>query len=199
MMLGLPSSIEMRKQIPKDVFFKSKEIKGSEKQRFDQQVHKFTVVGIISPQTVNIESGVGISAIYVIEIQLNTKQYDSRIIDSLERLGHKAIYLLSFDDSLQIAVKEGLLFHSDWKTEDELNIELVGLNLDEVWANIVRRLGDLPDEGEFKDVIDNTVRNAAIRNQIEALEKKMAKEKQNHVLRELYAQIQELKSQLRNN
>lgn len=197
MMLGLPSSIEMRKQIPKDVFFKSKEIKGSEKQRFDQQVHKFTVVGIISPQTVNIESGADISAIYVIEIQLNTKQYDPRIIDSLERLGHKAIYLLSFDNLLQIAVKEGLLFHSDWKTEDGLNVELVGLNLDEVWANIVRRLGDLPDEGEFKDVIENAVRSAAIRNQIEVLEKKMAKEKQNHVLRELYAQIQELKQSLK--
>lgn len=197
MMLGLLSSIEMRKQIPKDVFFKSKEIKGSEKQRFDQQVHKFTVVGIISPQTVNIESGADISAIYVIEIQLNTKQYDSRIIDSLERLGHKAIYLLSFDNLLQIAVKEGLLFHSDWKKEDELNVELVGLNLDEVWANIVRRLGDLPDEGEFKDVIENAVRSAAIRNQIEVLEKKMAKEKQNHVLRELYAQIQELKQSLK--
>lgn len=196
MMLGLPPSIEMRKQIPKDAFFKSKDIKGTEKQRFDQQVHKLTVVGMISPQTVNIEPGTDISAIYVIEVQLNTKSYDPRIIDSLERMGHKTIYLLRFDTWLQIAIYEGLMFHTEWVKENDLDIELVGLNLNEMWANLVRKFGNLSDEDEFEETIDNAVKIDQVRKQIEVLEKKLAKEKQNHVKRDLFAQIQELKSQL---
>lgn len=196
-MLGLPPSVSIRKAIPKDAFFRSRNITGPEKRRFDEQVHKLTVIGLISPDTVNIDPGSGIEAIYVMEVQLSARIYEPKIIDSLERLGHKTVYVLKYGEWQQIAVKEGLFFCSEWDNAGALSLKLVGFNLAEVWANIVRGIGSLSEEGDFEDTVRTAVENDKVSKQIEALEKKMAKEKQNHVKRELFAQIRELKSKLK--
>lgn len=196
MMYGLPPSTDLRRSIPKDVFFKNKNIVGKERERFDLQVHKMTVLGVIRPGVVNLEPSQDINAIYVMGVQLNDPEFDERILDSLDRMGHKTVYVLSYQDRCRLAVVEGTKFFSKWVDEEDIRLEMVGLDLGEVWANFVRSIGDLTEEGDFGETIEKAVRKEQIQKEIDRLEKKLAKEKQNHVQRELFARIQNLKKNL---
>ncbi len=196
MMYGLPPSTAIRKAIPKDAFFSKLNITGKEKERFDSQVHKLTILGLINSDTVNLPATPDLKAIYVMEVQLNEPDYDERILDSLNRLGHKTVYVMTYQDRCKLATVEGTKFQTKWIKEDEVQLEMVGLDLGEAWANFVRFIGGLEEKGDFGETIEKIVKNEQIQNEIDKLEKKLAKEKQHHVQRELFAKIQELRKQL---
>lgn len=194
-MLGLPPSTEVRRAVPKDAFFNSKGIKGREKEKFDKQIHSITIRSIISQESVNIDKGKDVSAIYVMELQLNVQDCDDGNLMLLNKLGHKAVYVLTYGDISKIAVIEDILFKTDWMQNTEYRLELEGLNLDVVWMNIVRDLGKLPHDIPLHDAIAEEKRIRFYDSQIADLEKKFQKEKQNHERRRLHSEIQRLKKE----
>ena len=154
-------------------------------------------MNIINSETVNIEPSEDFKSIHIIEVQLNDPDYDPKIIDLLNRMRHKAIYAMSYEKRCRLVVFEDKQFQTEWRMFDSIQVELVGLDLGEIWANIVRSIGGLSDSEDFRDSVEKAVHNEKIQKPIDTLEKKLAKEKQNHVQRELFSQIQELKKQLR--
>lgn len=160
-------------------------------------MHKVLVINIISPESVNLAPSDVIPAIYVIAVDVNVLDYDPRIIDLLNRMKHKAIYAMLYGDRCKLVVFEEMQFQTEWGPADDVQIQLIGLDIGEVWENLVRYVGDLPQNEPFEDSVTKAVFNAGIQKQIDMLENKLAKEKQNHVQREIYAQIQQLKKQLR--
>ncbi len=197
MMFGLPASTELRKAIPKDALFSKFNVAGKEKNRFDDQIHKITVLNSINPETVNIGPSDDVKSIHIIEVQLNDPDYDPKIIDLLNRMRHKAIYAMRYEKRCKLVVFEDKQFQTDWRIFDSIRVELVGLDLGEVWANIVRSIGGLSVSEDFRESVDKAVHNEKIQKQIDLLEVKLAKEKQNHVQRELFAEIQSLKAKLK--
>ena len=197
MMFGLPASTELRKAIPKDALFSKFNVTGKEKNRFDDQIHKITVLNSINPETVNIGPSDDVKSIHIIEVQLNDPDYDPKIIDLLNRMRHKAIYAMRYEKRCKLVVFEDKQFQTDWRIFDSIRVELVGLDLGEVWANIVRSIGGLSVSEDFRESVDKAVHNEKIQKQIDLLEVKLAKEKQNHVQRELFAEIQSLKAKLK--
>lgn len=145
----------------------------------------------------NIEPSEDFKSIHIIEVQLNDPDYDPKIIDLLNRMRHKAIYAMRYEKRCRLVVFEDKQFQTEWRMFDSIQVELVGLDLGEIWANIVRSIGGLSDSEDFRDSVEKAVHNEKIQKLIDTLEKKLAKEKQNHVQRELFSQIQELKKQLR--
>lgn len=197
MMFGLPASTELRKAIPKDALFSKFNVTGKEKNRFDDQIHKIAVLNSINPETVNIGPSDDVKSIHIIEVQLNDPDYDPKIIDLLNRMRHKAIYAMRYEKRCKLVVFEDKQFQTDWRIFDSIRVELVGLDLGEVWANIVRSIGGLSVSEDFRESVDKAVHNEKIQKQIDLLEVKLAKEKQNHVQRELFAEIQSLKAKLK--
>ena len=110
---------------------------------------------------------------------------------------HKAIYAMRYEKRCKLVVFEDKQFQTDWRIFDSIRVELVGLDLGEVWANIVRSIGGLSVSEDFRESVDKAVHNEKIQKQIDLLEVKLAKEKQNHVQRELFAEIQSLKAKLK--
>jgi len=106
-MYGLPPSTDIRKVIPKDAFFTSKEIKGKERTSFDDQVHSMTIRSLISPDTVNLPKG-RVSTIYVMDVQLNEPELKDSNLMLLNKLGHKTVYVLSYSEKARLAVVENL-------------------------------------------------------------------------------------------
>ena len=78
---------------------------------------------------------------------------------------------------------------------DEADIPLQGLNLDDVWNNIVASIGDLDaTSGEtIEQQIINREQKKKLLRQIEALEKKCRLEKQTHKKYELHQELIKLK------
>ena len=194
-MLGLPPSTDVRKAIPKDAFFSSKNIKGRERERFDKQIHSLTIRSIISPESVNLDKGREVSVIYVMEVQLNMQDYDDRNLMLLDRLGHKTVYVLTYGDISRMAVVEDIIFQTEWRSNAQQTIELQGLNLDDAWAGIVRGIGLLPSDVPIKDAVAEVRRCRELDSKIADLERKFQKEKQNHERRKIHAEIQRLKKE----
>lgn len=78
---------------------------------------------------------------------------------------------------------------------DEADIPLQGLNLDDVWNNIVASIGDLDaTSGEtIEQQIINREQKEKLLRQIEALKKKCRWEKQTHKKYELHQELIKLK------
>ena len=192
-MYNLPPSTDIRKPIPKDAFFSSKGIVGRERSSFDSQVHSMTIRSLISPETVNLPKG-RVTAIYVMEIQLNGSEFKDSNLMLLNKLGHKAIYVLTYSGKAQLAVVENMIFRSNYCPIEDISIHLEGLDLDMVWENIVRSIAnDLRTDLSLKDSINESKRVSDINHQIQLLEKKFKSTKQNHEQREIYKEIQKLK------
>ncbi len=194
-MLGLPESTDLRKQLPKDQFMSRFGIRGKDKTRFDSQIHAIIIRSQISPASVNLRAGKDVSSIYVIELQLNVHECDGRNIEFLDKMGHKAVYILTYGSETRLAVFEETLFITEWDRTGSSKLELVGLDLDEVWANIVRLIGDLPPDVPLKEAVAEHIRVENINKEIAALEKKFTKTKQNHEQRAIYAEIQKLEKE----
>jgi len=104
---------------------------------------------------------------------------------------------MRYEKRCRLVAFEEKQFQTEWRLFDSIKVELIGLDLSEVWANIVRSIGGLSNSEDFRESVEKVVHNEKLQKQIDLLEARLAKEIQNHIQRELFSQIQELKKQLR--
>lgn len=199
-MYGLPHTTEIRKQLPKKAIYAKFELKPAQRDGFDADVSRIDIVAVVSPTTVPaVAAGENIKEFYVLAVQLKRKDYDEKNIAMLSKLiPQNILFALQYEDQTQLAIHHTKLIKSDWKPTDETAISLTGLNLDTVWENIIKAIGDIQvQEGKTLTVqIQDDEQRAKTLKLIAELEKKMAKETQPRKKRELFEQIRELKSVL---
>ena len=197
-MYGLPHTTEVRKQLPKKAIYAKFELKPAQRDGFDADVSRIDIVAVVSPTTVPaIASGENIKEFYVLEVQLKKKDYDEKNIAMLSKLiPQNILFALQYEDQTQLAVYHTKLIRSDWKPTDETTISLTGLNLDTVWENIIKAIGEIQvQEGKtLTEQIQDDEQRAKTLKLIADLEKKMAKETQPRKKRELFEQIKHLKN-----
>ena len=199
-MYGLPHTTEIRKQLPKKAIYAKFELKPTQRDGFDADVSRIDIVAVVSPTTVPaIAAGEDIKEFYVLAVQLKRKDYDEKNIAMLSKLiPQNILFALQYEDQTQLAVYHTKLIRSDWKPTDETTIGLTGLNLDTVWENIIKTIGEIQvqDGKTLTEQIQDDEQRAKLKKQIEELERKCRIEKQPRKKRELFEQIRILKSRL---
>ena len=199
-MYGLPHTTEIRKQLPKKAIYAKFELKPAQREGFDADVSRIDIVTVVSPTTVPaIAAGEDIKEFYVLAVQLKRKDYDEKNIAMLSKLiPQNILFALQYEDQTQLAVYHTKLIRSDWKPTDETTIGLTGLNLDTVWENVIKAIGEIQvQEGKtLTEQIAEDEQRAKLKKQIEELERKCRIEKQPRKKRELFEQIRILKSRL---
>ena len=199
-MYGLPHTTEIRKQLPKKAIYAKFELKPAQRDGFDADVSRIDIVAVVSPTTVPaIASGVDIKEFYVLEVQLKKKDYDEKNIAMLSKLiPQNILFSLQYEDEAQLAVYHTKLIKSDWKSTADIEIRLSGLNLDTVWENIIKDIGEIHvREGKtLTEQILEDERLRVLKRQIEELERKCRTEKQPRKRLELYNRMQELKKNI---
>ena len=199
-MLGLPKSTELSQALPKTRIFAKFELRSTQKDRFDEDISRITIVNEISQRKVPaLHPGKVVQSIYVLEIQLKRKNYDPKNIQLLSKLiPQNILFLLRFDDQVQLVIYHTKLLMSDWGTEPELVIS--GLDMDAVWENIVKTVGtiDVEEGNTLVEQIAIDDDRAKLKRQIEQLEKKARTEKQPGRKYEIYKEIIKLKEFLQN-
>ena len=197
-MLGLPKSTELSQALPKTRIFAKFELRSIQKDRFDEDISRITIVNEISQRKVPaLHPGKVVQSIYVLEIQLKRKNYDPKNIQLLSKLiPQNILFLLRFDDQVQLAIYHTKLLMSNWGTEPELVIS--GLDMDAVWENIVKTVGTIEvEEGNtLAEQITIDDEKAKLKLQIEQLEERSRKEKQPRKKLEMFEQMKEMKKQL---
>ena len=199
-MYGLPHTTEIRKQLPKKAIYAKFELKPAQRDGFDADVSRIDIVAVVSPTTVPaIASGEDIKEFYVLDVQLKKKDYDEKNVAMLSKLiPQNILFALQNEDRTQLAVYHMKLIKSDWKSKADIEIRLSGLNLDTVWENIIKDIGEIHvQEGKtLTEQIQEDERLVKLKRQIEELERKCRTEKQPRRRLELYEKLTSLKKQL---
>ena len=199
-MYGLPHTTEIRKQLPKKAIYAKFELKPARRDGFDADVSRIDIVAVVSPTTVPaVAAGERIKEFYVLAVQLKKKDYDEKNIAMLSKLiPQNILFALQYEEQTQLAIYHTKLIRSDWNPTDETTISLTGLNLNTVWENIIKAIGEIQvQEGKtLTEQIQDDEQRAKTLRLIADLEKKMAKETQPRKKRELFEQIKELKQNI---
>ncbi|GEM_PF-887962 len=144
-MLGLPQSTEVKRSLPKAQLYRRFDWKPSQRDSFDGDVARLDFVHWIAPRTLPaIAEGADVKEIYVVEVALKKRDFDSKNIALLAKsIPQRVVYLLRYEEEAMLAVYYVKLFTTDWKKVDDISLQLSGLNLDIVWENIVRQIGNI--------------------------------------------------------
>ena len=196
-MFGLPENSYVGKQLPKAAIYAKFAMTSAERERFDADVSRITIANVIN--TRHLAEGKDVKSIYVFAIQLKRKEYDAKNIVALTKLiEQNIVFALMFEGETQLAVYCTRLITSEWLPDTDVVISLNGLNLDNVWDNIISKIGSINIIGNnsvAEQIVIDDAYNKLLK-QIETLEKKARVEKQPRKKLELFEQLKELKKKL---
>ena len=199
-MYGLPQTTEVRKQLPKKAIYAKFELKPSQRESFDADIARIDIVAVVSTSTVPaLNAGAEVKEFYLLAVQLKRKEYDNKNIVLLTKLiPQRMVFALHFEEQVQFAIYHTKLISSAWQTTEEATLPLSGLNLDSVWENIVKSIGQIEvQEGNtLAEQIAEDDAHAKLMKQIEQLEHKVRTEKQPRKKLELFEKLKELKKKL---
>lgn len=195
-MLGLPKSTELSKQLPKKAIYEKFNMNTAAKEKFDADISRINIVAEISPNTVSIAKGETVSAIYVLQVILKQKEFDSKTISQISKLiDQNMLLVLDFNGERKLAIHHTKLIQSDWKPSDDCLVSLTGLNLDTVWENLITQVGGIEiEQGHSLDEqIASDEQKAKLEKEIARLEKQARNEKQPKKKFELVQEIKKLR------
>ena len=162
-------------------------------------ISRITIVSEISPTTTTIAAGETIPAIYVLLVSLKHKDYSEATIAQLNRLINQSMVLvLECGSERRLAIYHTKLIQGEWKPADDCKLQLKGLNLDDVWNNIVVQIGSIDVEkgNSLEEQIAVDEKRAKLLKEIERLEALARKEKQPKKKFEIAEKIRVLKKEI---
>ena len=197
-MFGLPSSTEVKKQLPKKAIYAKFDMSASQRDRFDADISRIDIMAIVSSKTLpGLAEGEEIKEFYVLGVQLKHREYDPKNIAMLTKLiSQKMVFAMLYEENVLFAIHHIKLITSDWIQFQEAILPFSGLSLDAVWENIVKSIGhiEVAEGNTLSEQIKANQEQAKLLAQIKALERKMANEKQPRRKREYFEQIKKLKN-----
>lgn len=198
-MLGLPKSTELNKLLSKKAIYAKFQMNTAAKDRFDADISRINIVGEISPNTVGIAAGDGVSAIFVLLVSLKQKEFQANTVAQISKLiDQNMLLVLEFEGKRKLAIYHTKLIQTDWMKEEDCTITLKGLDLAAVWENLIVQVGGINiQQGNTLDqqiVADE--KRAKLEKEIARLEKLARAEKQPKKKFELVQQINKLKKEL---
>ena len=215
MMLGLPKATEFNRRIPKAKFYENINITISLKRLFVDQIKNIYWRNKIASTTTNLRDGKYVTEIEVFEINLNSSQVDIDLLKSIDSvIPYHILYILEYNGKYQawIGYKETTdiekkiykvdrYYYTNWLDEMELIVKLEGLNLDDVYENLVRQIaGDKLQSDNSTETLKQSVERdkkiETLQKQISILQNKIRKEKQLNKQIEMNTELKMLRSVL---
>jgi len=200
-MYGLPASTILNRPLYKKAVFEKFNLKTAERDRFDADISKMVLMAFVAPDRIPaLAEGQEIKGFYVLQVMMKRNEYDTKNILLLHKLiPQKIVFALQYEEQTQLCVYYTRLQQSEWRDTESTQIPISGLNLDEVWKNIVATIGNLDTEAEetIEEQIINREEREKLLRQIEQLEKRCRAEKQTRKKFELHQQLLKLKEELK--
>ena len=212
-MIDLPGTTLFKRRIPKQKFYENLNVTTAIKQAFIEQIKVIFWNNKIAPATTNISAGKTVNEVELFEIKLNTQTLDEAVLKLIDReIPYHIVFLLSYEKKYQLwigykeenggksAFQVSGYYHTEWQTEEEISLEIQGLDMDSVYENFVRQIaGDTlkAENGEsLQESVEREQQRQALKKQIEKLTKAVCREKQFNKQMELNKELKKLKEQL---
>lgn len=200
-MLGLPVSTEIHKVITKKKVYEhfGQEMSAERRKSFDADIARITLVNEVSPVSINIPAGESIQSFFVILIALRKKDFDKQNIAFIAKMfGQKLLLVLEYESQYALAIWQTRLIMQDWTAMENLRVEIVGLDLDKVWENIVAGAAgvEIAQGQSLDEQLATQQKRKKLEKEIVKLEKLAWAEKQPKRKMELVQSMKELQIQL---
>ena len=213
-MLGLPKSTEFNKRVPKQKFYENLSMTPTLKHIFIKQIEEIYWRNKIAATTMNLASGGIVTEIEVFEVKLTGPQLEESALLQMDRaIPYHIVFLLEYENKYQawMAYKEATTgsnafkivkyYHTPgWLLETELPLKVDGQNMDAVYENFVRQIGDkylISNRNEpLKDSVERDIRRQELQDQITRLEVKVHREKQFNKQVQLNEEVKRLRKEL---
>lgn len=211
-MLGFPQTTEFNKRIQKQKFYEKLDVSPALKRVFVEQIKVIHWRNKLAESTLNISAGQTVKEIELIEIKLTQPQLDEAVLRLIDKeIPYHILFVLSYGNKVQAwtgykeasesgkkAFKVNKYYHTEWMLEDELILDIEGLNLDAVWDNFIIQVGgvELEQGNDLSEQIELEERKAKLIREIEKLEKQARNEKQPRKKFELAQRVKALKEKL---
>ena len=199
-MLNLPEVTELRKALPKAQIYRKFELTNAQQTKFDADISRIDIVNEVSSRTIPaIQEGQKVKSFYLLSVTLKTKDYEPKNIERIAKLiPQNLVFALQFEEEIQLAVFCEKLFNTEWMPETKASIEITGLNFDEVWENIIKKIegGEWKRELSLEENIEIKEKQDKLQKEIEKLEKLARKEVQPKKKFELVNQKRKLEEEL---
>ena len=195
-MLGLPQNTEMNKQLPKKAIYTKFQMNTSAKEKIDRDISKISIVNEISPSRVQVSEGEKVKSFYVLLISLKHKDFDEKNIITISKIiPQNILMILECNQEVRLAVYHTKLMMTAWQKTETITVQLKGLDLDQVWENIIVQIGEINMEAgnTLEEQIALDEQKAKLKEEIEKLEKQARAEKQPKKKFELVQKINKLK------
>lgn len=197
--LGLLQTTDFNKKIPKQKFYENLSCSSAVKNTFAKQIKTVHWANKITVDTTTLSAGSTVREIQVLRIVLNQEDADERVLLQIDKvIPYHLIFVLEYGDKFKLAAYHKKLIQSKWKPKDTAKIELKGLDLDTVWENIIKQIGNIEVSTDLsldeQIVIDD--KKAKLEKEIARLEKQARAEKQPKKKFELVSQIQVIAKKL---
>lgn len=216
-MLGLPKSTEFNRFIPKQKFYKDlytkKSLPSKTKNYFVKQIKSITWENKLDHTTMNIAKGKLVEEIEIFRVELYDYEIDDSVLYTIDEnipyhilfvfeYNNKKKYSLSYKEINREArtINIHKIFYSDWVSEDEDFLKFSGVNLDNMYENLLNSISNneldkfLGDT--LKEKVLSSIEYKKIQKQVSNLSKKVKNEKQFNRQVELNSELKELKRKI---
>lgn len=199
-MLGLPSTTQVNKRIPKEAFYRNLDLKPAVKRQFVEEIERITVRNSLKPTTMNVADGERVHEIVLLEIEIRRRAVPEAALCAIATANtNRLIFACVFDDEILLAVVLNRLMTGPWLPIGEAHAQANPTDMDSLWDSLASQVvyGDAGRAGEtVEERAEHDAKAEAIRVEIAKLEGLLRRERQHARKNELFARIKVLKSQL---
>lgn len=196
-MIDFPERCKVNKFIPKKTFYEKIGLSTSVKDNFVNYIEKIIWLYKLSEETIGITKTEKTEEIQVFELTLKSKIIPKNIIRIITKsIPYKILFVLKFENEFCYAIRvvEDIYF-TEWN--EEITMNLVGLNLDDIYKDIVKSIiKEQDNDKEFEHIINKKNKVDELYKKIEQLNNKINNEKQFNKKVELNLELQKLNKEM---
>lgn len=197
-MYGLPKSTEVKKPLPKTNIYQKYQFSAAQRLLIDTNIARLDFVNaIISTTLPAVAEGTEVKGIFVVDVELKRTDFDSKAISLIAKaIPQRIIFALRYADKVRFAAYHTKFFLSDWQQVSDACLPLSGLNCDMVWSNLISSIGNfvVEQDNSLTEQIKIDEGKHKLQQQIANLERQMNATKQPRRKRELFIELQRLKT-----
>lgn len=191
-MLGLPSTTEVGRRLPKEAFYRNLRLDAKTRDEFVHLIERITIANSIKPMTANLADGERVHEIMLLSLELKGDEQPVRAIEAIARANSHMLVFYTEPGGTVYVLRGGL--HASNAVD---RLVLAGKTLDAVWDSICAQVIFGDTDGTNIDArIERARQKADLEAEIKKLDSACRAAKQINRKNELFAQIKEKKREL---
>ncbi len=199
-MLGLPSTTEVGRRIPKEAFYGRLKVSAALRQSFIDDIERFVIANSIKTATTGIPDGESVHEVLVAEVALKARRAPEEVLALVAQTNpHKLLFVCTHGGEACLAVMLKRLVVGPWRPLDDLALDVSASSIDAVWDSLASQVafGDVGGDSEtVEERFEADAKLKALYEELARVETRGRKERQVARKNALFDRSKEIKRQI---